>query len=307
MNALKTFAAVLLLAPAIALAQVSAPTPTLPSAGITPGSVLYFLDHLGEVLQEFLTFNPEAKARLQVEFAGERISEIKVLLEGEGIDVAGLNIAESKLLANVAAAAAILQAQAREGNDIGALVKEIRIAFDGRHDLLEHIFEKKEHELEAKKDEIKTQLAAARRAGNTAEVESLTRQLADVEAQLTLLEQEEEEQEEAFEREEERLEEELEDREKAEEAIKEAEKEKREIITEAQEEGVSLPGGAFGRFDSLLAQAKSALAAGDFKQAEHLAKQAEVTLEAVKETIEELEEAEENEDKEDENQIEEES
>ncbi|MDA1337149.1 MAG: DUF5667 domain-containing protein [bacterium] len=49
----------------------------LPNPGITPESPFYFLDRIGEALQEFFTFNPEGKARLQITFAAERVAEIE--------------------------------------------------------------------------------------------------------------------------------------------------------------------------------------------------------------------------------------
>lgn len=76
----------LLLVPFLAFAQSS--QTTLPSAGLTPESSFYFLDRLGENLRHFFTFNPEAKARLQISFAAERIAEIIVILETKGIFVA---------------------------------------------------------------------------------------------------------------------------------------------------------------------------------------------------------------------------
>ncbi|MEK7075516.1 MAG: DUF5667 domain-containing protein, partial [Patescibacteria group bacterium] len=81
---------------------------TLPSAGLTPASPFYFLDRLGENLRQFFTFNPEAKAKLQIEFAGERIAEIKIMVEKKGVNAKGLAIAESLLKANVAYAAEIV-------------------------------------------------------------------------------------------------------------------------------------------------------------------------------------------------------
>jgi hypothetical protein len=84
-------------------------------------------------------------------------------------------------------------------------------------------------------------------------------------------------------------------KEEAEEAIQEAEEEKQEIIDEAAEEDVAVPAGAFGKFDGLLAQAKSALAAGNYEEAKRLAKQAEKSLDAVEKAIEDLEEAREKE------------
>ena len=56
----------------------------LPNAGLTPESAFYFVDKIGEALREFFTFNPDAKAHLQIDFAAERIAEIKIILETKG-------------------------------------------------------------------------------------------------------------------------------------------------------------------------------------------------------------------------------
>ncbi|MDI6798656.1 MAG: DUF5667 domain-containing protein [Candidatus Aenigmarchaeota archaeon] len=47
----------------------------LPGAGITPDSWLYGFDRFFERVQLFFTFDPAAKARLRLQFAGERIAE----------------------------------------------------------------------------------------------------------------------------------------------------------------------------------------------------------------------------------------
>lgn len=66
--------------------QANGLLPELPGAGITPESTFYFLDRFGEVIQEFFTFNPEAKARLQTAFIAERISEARAMLGKEKIN-----------------------------------------------------------------------------------------------------------------------------------------------------------------------------------------------------------------------------
>src|SRR3989344_1390098 len=106
MNFSKSVAISLLFIPSLAFAQ--SPQAALPSAGLTPESSFYFLDRLGENLRQFFTFNPEAKAKLQIEFAGERIAEIKVIVEEKGVNAKGLAIAQSLLQANVAYAAEII-------------------------------------------------------------------------------------------------------------------------------------------------------------------------------------------------------
>ncbi|MFA4827551.1 MAG: DUF5667 domain-containing protein [Candidatus Shapirobacteria bacterium] len=263
----------------------------LPNAGLTPESPFYFLDKFGEALREFFTFNPEGKAHLQITFAAERIAEIKVILETKGVEAKGLEVAQSRLQAHLANAATIVVDQKAEGKDVSRLAKELDDEFDAPKTVLEQTFKAEKRALEAQEKELKGKILEARRAGDTAQVESLVQQLGQIKAQKELLELKEEEAEEALEQEEERIEEEMEVKEEAEKAIREAEKEKQEVLDEAAEEDVAVPAEAFGKFDSLLAQAKSALAAGNYPEAKRLAKQAEKNLDFVEEAIEDLEEA----------------
>ncbi len=286
----------LVFAAAPALGQEQA---ELPGAGITPASPFYFLDRLGEALQEFFAFNPEDKARLQVTFAAERVSEIKVILETKGVEAKGLEVAQSRLQAHLANAAIIVTEQKSKGKDVSNLAKELDDGLETPKSALTNSFKAQKRVLEAREDELKTRLKAAHRAGDTVKAEALAQELGQVKAQLELLELREEDIEDELEAEEERIEEELEAQEKAEKAIREAEEEKQEVIAEAAEEGVELPANTFAEFDSLLAQAKSALAAGlsaeasakeeNFVEAKNLAKRAEKSLDQIEKTIEELE------------------
>ena len=267
------------------------PQVALPSAGLTPESNFYFLDKFGEALREFFTFNPEGKARLQITFAAERVAEIKVILETKGVEAKGLEVAQSRLQAHLANAVTIVTDQKAKGNDVSALAKELNDEFEGPKTALEQSFKEQERALEVQEKDLKVKIRQARLAGDTVQVEALVKQLGEVKAQKELLELKEKEAEEALEREEERIEEEMEAREEAEKAIREAEKEKQEVLDEAVEEDVAIPSEAFSKFEGLLAQAKSALSAGNFAEAKRLAKQAEKNLETVEEAIEDLEEA----------------
>jgi hypothetical protein len=282
----------LLFAPSLVFAQTQ---PVLPSAGLTPESNFYFLDKFGEALREFFTFNPEGKAHLQITFAAERIAEIKVILETKGVEAKGLEVAQSRLQAHLADAATIVVGQKAKGKDVSQLAKELDDEFDAPKTALEQTFKAEKRALETQEKELKGKILEARRAGDTAQVESLVQQLGQVKAQKELLELKEEETEEALEQEEERLEEEMEAKEEAEKAIREAEKEKQEVLDEAAEEDITVPAETFGKFDSLLAQAKSAFATSNFQEAKRLAKQAEKNLDSVEEAIEDLEDAKEKE------------
>ncbi|OGV90665.1 hypothetical protein A2783_02090 [Microgenomates group bacterium RIFCSPHIGHO2_01_FULL_45_11] len=267
----------------------------LPNAGLTPESAFYFVDKIGEALREFFTFNSDAKAHLQIDFAAERIAEIKIILETKGVNAKGLEVAQSRLQANIAKAAGIVESEKSKGKDVSELAKSIGEDFDANKEALKQAFKDQERSLEAKEDELKTKIRQARQAGDAAQVETLVKELGEIKAQKELLELKEEEQEEALEQEEEKIEREMDKKEDAQKAIKEAEEERQEVLDEAAEDGVSVPAEAFEKFDWLLAQAKELFTKENYVGAKQLAKQAEDALEKVEEAIEDLDEAKEEE------------
>src|SRR3989338_5186366 len=292
MKTIKSIVISLLFIPVLAFAHALA---ALPNAGLTPESAFYFVDKIGEALREFFTFNPESKAHLQIDFAAERIAEIKIILETKGVNAKGLGVAESRLQANIARVAGIVESEKSKGKDVSELAKSISEDFDANKEALKQAFKAEERSLEAKEDELKAKIREARRAGDTAQIEALAKELGERKDQKELLELKEEEQEEALEQEEEKIEREMEEKEDAEKAIKEAEEERQEVLDEAAEDGVSVPAEAFEKFDRLLAQAKELFAKENYVGAKQLAKQAEDALEKVEDAIEDLDEAKEEE------------
>lgn len=212
----------------------------LPSAGLTPENPFYFLDKLGEALQEFFTFDPERKARLQITFAAERIAEIKVILETKGVEAEGLDVAQARLQEHLGNAVEIVIKQKGKGKNVSKLVKELDDDFDKAQSVLEQSFEAEERALEAREEQVEQDLGEARRIGDTARITALSEELAQIEAEEELLELKEEELENKLEAEEEKMEEEMEAREEAEEAIEEAEEEREEEV-EGMEEDKSGP------------------------------------------------------------------
>lgn len=190
------------------------------------------MDRLGEAIREFLAFSPEAKAKLHVSFAAERVSEIRVILETKGVDAPGLAVAQERLQMNILKAGNIVEAERAKGKDVSVLAKTIKDELKAREEALERVFEEKEEALEAQEDDIEGQIRAARRAGDTSQVEALRQQLAEVKVQKELLELEEEDAEEALEAEEERLEQ----IEEEEEERLEREEEEREELEDENEE-----------------------------------------------------------------------
>ncbi len=154
----------------------------LPPAGLTPESPFYFFDRLGERIQEFFTFNPKAKAKLQIEFAGERIAEIKVMVEEKGTHTEGINAAKSLLLANVAHAAEIINKEKSSGKDVSSLAKDIDDQFDAREKLLVQTFLDARAKLIAEHLDIRTKLLKdAQVSGDTAKISEIQNQLQNIE------------------------------------------------------------------------------------------------------------------------------
>ena len=205
----------------------------LPSAGLTPESSFYFLDRLGENLRQFFTFNPEAKAKLQIEFAGERIAEIKVIVKEKGVNAKGLAIAESLLQANVAYAAEIVSEEKTSGKDVTTLAKTLNDEFDARDKLLEQTFKDAKEQLKAQRKEINTNLLAeARRIGDTAQIAVLEAQLKDIDGQIDTLGQKKDQLENSLQDEQNKIEDEMDEADQAKEEIEQKEEQETEEVDE---------------------------------------------------------------------------
>jgi len=217
-------------------AFAQSPQAALPSAGLTPESSFYFLDRLGENLRQFFTFNPEAKAKLQIEFAGERIAEIKVIVEKKGVNAKGLAIAESLLQANVAYAAEIVSEEKVSGKDVSALAKTLNDEFDARDKLLEQTFKDAKAQLKVQRKEIKTKLLAeARRVGDTAQIAVLEAQLNDIDGQIDALGKKKDQLEDSLQNEQEKIEDEMSEDDQKEEELEQKEEQEAEEAEEAVE------------------------------------------------------------------------
>ena len=142
----------------------------------------------------------------------------------------GLEVAQSRLQEHLGNAAEIVVKQKNKGKNVSELAKSISDDFDANKEALKRVFKDQKRSLEAREDEFKAKIREARRAGDTAQVEALVKELGEIKAQKELLGLKEEEQEEALEQEEEKIEREMEKKEDAEKAIKEAEEEKREVL-----------------------------------------------------------------------------
>src|SRR3989344_5942563 len=153
MKTIKSILISLLFVPVLAFAHEPV---ALPNAGLTPESAFYFVDKIGESLREFFTFNPEGKAHLQIDFAAERIAEIKIILETKGVNAKGLEVAESRLQANIARAAGIVESEKSKGKDVRELAKSISEDFDVNKETLTQSLNDEERTIVPKENDPKT-------------------------------------------------------------------------------------------------------------------------------------------------------
>jgi len=201
----------------------------LPNAGLTPDSPFYFLDKIGETLREFITFNPQSKARLHVQYAGERIAEIKIILESKGLEAASFAAVQANLEKHTKKAVEIVEKEKSKGNDVSELAAEIVDNFHLQRVEAKEAFGAAKEAFQTKKALLHDELLIAITAGNVEEQERIRAELATIEAVKDEAEAKKDEAIETLEAEKERLQDELEEE-------KRLEDEARDIVEEAKDE-----------------------------------------------------------------------
>ncbi len=128
----------------LALAHGSA---ILPPAGLTPAYFFYFLDRLGETLREVFTFGAEAKVKLQLQFAAERVAELELEVSTKGVEAKGLGVARQRLAEHIKKANGVIRVEEEAGKDVQRisedfdedLKKLLQVAEEGSDDLVAEI------------------------------------------------------------------------------------------------------------------------------------------------------------------------
>lgn len=281
---------------ATAQTQDATTTPAvLPAPGLTPDSPFYFFDGIGEAFQRFFTFNPEAKARLEIKFVAERVSEIKVMIGTKGAQDKGVSVAEASLQDSLNRAAQIVAKEKANGKDVNELAGALDDEIGQNKALLTQTFEDQKSALDTKAEELKSAISAARTAGDSAKADALTKEMQSLKDEKNLLDKEKHNQEDAIDSENAKLEDQMNSKDDAAKKIEEVQKGKTEIIAEAAQEGIDIPPETFKAFDYLLAKAQAAFDSGNYEDAKSFAKQMKKSLRAVEKTFENLKEAKSNE------------
>lgn len=129
---------------------------------ILPDSPLFFLDKTFQQVKLLLAFSAEAKARVRVQIAGERLAELRVMLVRES--QVGINTAISELTRETDLAASSLTDAGAQGKDVKLLAKEINETIKFQRKVLNIVASQT-------RGVLKLQLKAARQALKEAKVE----------------------------------------------------------------------------------------------------------------------------------------
>jgi len=123
-------------------------------AGITPASPFYFLDRLGEMIQELFTFNPQAKIELKVKFAKERIAEIKIMLDEEKPDEDGIKEAQSLFVEDIEDAKNMADEENIDNSDISEATDILNEEIDTEDNDTRQTFEEIKNQIDDEEDTI---------------------------------------------------------------------------------------------------------------------------------------------------------
>lgn len=132
---------------------------------LLPSSTFYFIDLWRDNLMLLLnSFNGEAKAKLHLKIAGERIAEVKLMLEGKDVEPRGLDIALANITENVEGALLSLKTLKNQGQNVEKLAIELDQIIDTQQGSLRVI-------AKAHSDKIKLKIKAVQAEIDEDEVE----------------------------------------------------------------------------------------------------------------------------------------
>lgn len=184
----------MLVAPFVAFAQTATTSTTsvatvatteIVDPGLVPGDFFYFLDRWGEVLNTALTFNKGKKARLHLEYAKERVAEIKDVLKNPNAKLEDVAPAKENFDTQISDAATLVKDEKDGGADVALLARELDDELDSSHRELKDVLREHRDTAGRAEAEIRAKIEAIT-AGNMAsstkesELQGLTQALESI-------------------------------------------------------------------------------------------------------------------------------
>lgn len=112
---------------------------TVKNPGLLPGDFFYFLDKLGETINLAFTFNKEKKARKHIEYAEERIAEMKEVLKSENSRLEDIKDVKDDFDLRIKIATDIVKSEKDGGKDVSGLARELDEELESSKDDLREI------------------------------------------------------------------------------------------------------------------------------------------------------------------------
>lgn len=160
----------------------------LPEPGMTPNNPIYFLDLWGEKIQEWLTFNPVAKAKLNVEFAAERVAETRELLKTRDFNSKGLNIVLDSLDKNKNKVSAWLNKSKEKNINVDNVTADLNNKLSNVTKMRNEIFITGIKSLADWRSDLQLLLVRAEQNNQTTMIDGFKKQLEKIDAQISLIE-----------------------------------------------------------------------------------------------------------------------
>ena len=158
---------------------VPAPVATVAvDPGLVPGDFFYFLDRWSEALNTAFTFNKEKKAKLHLEYAKERVAEMKEVLKNPNAKLEDVASAKENFDTQVADAAALVKSEKENGADVAGLARELDDELDMSRGELKDIFKEHKDNTSRAEDEIRAKLTGL--APTDPQVQGLTQALESI-------------------------------------------------------------------------------------------------------------------------------
>ncbi len=270
--------------PFIAGAQAGVPTTTnvattvtLKDAGLAPGDFFYFLDRFGEGVNNFFTFKTESKARLALEHAQERASEVNAVLKTKGVKSKEVKRAKDDFDKGLSLAASVIADGKVKGNEVSELAKEIDDEFEESKDMLKEAYRDYREELNDKEKDLRKKLSEAIKAGDVKAIATIEVELKKINEDASITKDEEDLVDDSFEEEKNKFENSMGKQHSAESHITNAERARVKFVNDMAVLGTATTQDivkVLASFDTMLASAKTAFAIGEFEIAKDNAKEA---------------------------------
>ncbi|MBI5798664.1 MAG: hypothetical protein HZB10_01915 [Candidatus Yonathbacteria bacterium] len=278
--------ALLMSIPFVSFAQTTATgtvdtaTTTLTDPGLVPGDFFYFLDRWSEGLNLAFTFNKEKKARKHLEYAKERVAEMKDVLKKPNAKIENVTSAKENFGSQIADAASLVKSEKDKGSDVANLARELDNELDVSRDDLKDIFKEHKDKSSRAEKEIRAKLSALTPTdpqvqGLTQALEAITKEKGDAMKEDGDIDTDLMDEQALFE-------------EVMGKKIS-AQKHMEQTMRLRDRMGQDMPADFSVSSEKLMKQAQEAMKRGDFESARRMSKEAEQSLEKVREMRDVLE------------------